>query len=252
MSFSRNVRRFLSLDKFARQKPNSDGSISINDRKIINSYTSDPDFPFLVSFSRTGSHWLRMVMELYFEKPSLVRIFYFKGSRDFTCYHTHDLDLKLIRENVIYLYRDPIDVVYSQLCYYKQDVDDREIRNYWANLYARHLVKWLYEEQFTRKKTIITYEGMVCDMSNEINKICLHLGEHFIQSKLDDVLEKVSKDRLKEKTKHDPQVVNLSSDYRDKRIEFCENYGRSIVDEMVSIDRRLENVFHNKKYGFTE
>ena len=104
---------------------NPDGSVSVDDPEVIKSFTDNPDFPYLVSFSRTGSHWLRMIMELYFEKPSLVRAFYFKDANDFTCYHTHDMDLELRRENVIYLYRNPVETVYSQLCYYKEDPDDR-------------------------------------------------------------------------------------------------------------------------------
>ena len=48
-------------------------------------------------------------MELYLEKPSLVRAFYYKDASDFTCYHTHDMDLQLRRQNVIYLYHDPVE-----------------------------------------------------------------------------------------------------------------------------------------------
>ena len=68
-------------------KNTNSNSYRVN-QKIVNKFISDPDFPFLVSFSRTGSHWLRNIMELYFEKPSLVRAFYYKNAKDFTCYHT--------------------------------------------------------------------------------------------------------------------------------------------------------------------
>ena len=123
---------------------NSDASFKITDKKLVSSFTDDPEFPFLVSFPRTGSHWLRLLMELYFEKPALVRAFYYKDAMDFTCYHHHDENLELSgRKNVIYLYRNPVDTVYSQLCYYNQKIDDEARIQEWSNLYGRLLKKWL-------------------------------------------------------------------------------------------------------------
>ncbi len=218
-------------------------SVSINDPEVIRAFTNNPDFPYLVSFSRTGSHWLRMIMELYFEKPSLVRAFYFKDATDFTCYHTHDMDLELSRENVIYLYRNPVETIYSQLCYYKQNPDDGESRKYWTNLYARHLSKWLVHDDFTKKKAVITYEGLKSDMHAEIRKICAHFGKEFDPARLELVLPQVSKDKLKKKTKHDQQVVNLTDAYRDARNVFRNKYGNLIFDGLYSIEPALEKVF---------
>ena len=219
---------------------NADGSTSIDDPEAIKSFTDNPDFPYLVSFSRTGSHWLRMIMELYFEKPSLVRAFYFKDADNFTCYHTHDMDLELKRENVIYLYRNPVETVYSQLCYYKEDPDNEERRRHWTNLYARHLAKWLVREDFTRKKTVITYEGMKADMAHEFAKICLHFGEKLDAHKLAAVLEKVSKVELKKKTAHDEQVVNLSAEYQTSRKTFADKYSNQIYSEIYSCEPELQ------------
>ena len=84
--------------------------LEVVDKLFLAKVLSDPDFPFLISFPRTGSHWLRMLMELYFEQPSLVRVFYYKDNDNYLCYHHHDEDLKLVdKKNVIYLYRDPVD-----------------------------------------------------------------------------------------------------------------------------------------------
>jgi hypothetical protein len=234
------------LNKIISPVMNADGSAAINDLDVIKSFTGKPDFPYLVSFSRTGSHWLRMIMELYFEKPSLVRAFYFKDATDFTCYHTHDMDLQLHRENVIYLYRDPVETVYSQLCYYKEDPVDEERRRHWTNLYARHLAKWLVQEDFTRKKTVITYKGMKSDMAHEFAKVCRHFGEELNIRKLEAVLEKVSKAELKKKTIHDEQVVNLSSSYQDGRKLFETKYGSVIFDEIFATDHRLANFFPDR------
>lgn len=222
---------------------NSDVSVSIDDPKIIKTFTENPDFPYLVSFPRTGSHWLRMIMELYFEKPSLMRAFYSKDASDFTCYHTHDMDLNLRRENVLYLFRNPVETVYSQLCYYRENPDDQDRRQHWTNLYARHLSKWVVHDDFTKKKTVITYEGMKLDMHAEIKKICEHFGKDFNPTRLESVRTEVSKDKLKKKTKHDQQVVNLTDSYQNEREAFKKIYGNLIFDDLYSTDRDLEKIF---------
>ena len=70
------------------------GSVRVA-QDVVDAFVADPENTFLVSFPRTGSHWLRMLMELYFQRPSLVRVFYFNERADYMCYHTHDLDLVL-------------------------------------------------------------------------------------------------------------------------------------------------------------
>jgi hypothetical protein len=229
------------LKKIISRVMNADGSASIDDPEVIKSFTDNTDFPYLVSFSRTGSHWLRMIMELYFEKPSLVRAFYFKDANDFTCYHTHDMDLELKRENVIYLYRNPVETVYSQLSYYKEDPDNVERRSHWTNLYARHLAKWLVHDDFTKKKTIITYEGMKSNMADEFAKVCRHFGKEPDLRKLESVLEKTSKGELKKKTAHDQQVVNLSAEYQLSRTAFADRYSEQIFSEIYSCDPELKH-----------
>ncbi len=222
---------------------NPDSSVSIDDQKIINSFTDKTDFPYLVSFSRTGSHWLRMIMELYFKRPSLVRTFYFNNASDFTCYHTHDIDLKLRRDSVLYLYRNPVETVYSQLCYYNENTGDQERRQHWTNLYARHLSKWLVHDDFTREKTVITYEGMRKNIADEFTKVCKHLREEFDLRQLESALEKVSKGELKKKTAHDRQVVNLSAEYQKGRTVFIDRYSSQIFSETYSCDPELKNWF---------
>ena len=228
------------LNKFIKHILNPDGSVSIDDPEVIRLFTDNPDFPYLVSFSRTGSHWLRMIMELYFEKPSLVRAFYYKDATDFTCYHTHDMDLQLRRENVIYLYRNPVETVYSQLGYYKESPEDEERRWYWTDLYARHLAKWLVHEDFTKKKTVITYEGMKADMEQEFGKVCRHFGRDMNVAKLKSVLDKTSKEELKKKTAHDRQGVNLTNKYQDDRKVFNEKYAEEIYSQIYLCEPELQ------------
>lgn len=196
-----------------------EGSYRYSDA-IVERLTQNPDFPFFVSFPRTGSHWLRMLMELYFERPSLVRAFYYFDATDFTCYHRHDEDLTVERKSVLYLYREPVETIYSQMSFYKEQLNDRKRIVYWAELYGRHMDKWLYKEKFTTKKTILTYEGLRKNLSTEFEKICQHLKSPFDPQKLATVEQSVTKEKLKKKTTHDPRVLNLSTEYESQREVF--------------------------------
>lgn len=196
------------------------GSVAVTDSSVIEQFVKREANTFLVSFPRTGSHWLRMIMELYFKRPSLVRIFYFPEITDYLTLHTHDKDLSVERKNVIYLYRDPVETVYSQLNYYNENINDQSRIIYWADQYGRHLDKWLYAESFTKKKTILTYGGMKHNMEDEFRKITDHFGEDLNRNMLLDSVAMITKQEVKKKTSHDQQVVQLSSDYEDLRDNF--------------------------------
>lgn len=218
-------------------------SIEIN-KNLVNQFVSDPFFPRLISFPRTGSHWLRMLMELYFEKPSLVRAFYYKDAVSFTCYHRHDEDLSVNNiKNVIYLFRNPVDTVFSQINYYKESVSDIERVKYWADLYAKHLTKWLIEEDFTKVKTVIRYENLKQDAKGEFMKICAHFNEKLDETRFSNVLKDVSKEELKRKTNHDQQVVNLSSNYKEGRVEFRNSNFDLIYRRTLNVNSKLKECF---------
>ncbi len=140
-----------------------------------------------------------MLMELYFERPGLVRIFFYEHAKSFTCLHTHDLALDVERNNVIYLYREPVDTVFSQLSYHKENINDPIRIQYWAELYGKHLNKWLFEEKFTSKKTIITYEGLKTGLKGEFRKICGFFKTDLDTKRLTAAADQVSKDILKKK-----------------------------------------------------
>jgi hypothetical protein len=134
--------------------------------------------------------------------------------------HTHDLELDVVRSDVIYLYRDPVDTVYSQLRYHREDSTNGARIAYWSDLYGRHLDKWLHEESFTERKTVVTYEGLKADIVGEFSKLCKHFGVTLDAERLQVVAEHVTKKRVKEKTDHDEQVVDLAEDHNVRRSRF--------------------------------
>jgi hypothetical protein len=220
-----------------------EGSIAVTEEAFVRRFTDNPDFPYLISFPRTGSHWLRMLMELYFEKPSLVRAFYYKNPEDFTCYHWHDEDLRLRRRNVIYLYRHPVATIYSQLSYYKEDHNDPARIAYWSTLYGQHLKKWLMTDNFTTKKTVVTYEGLKTRLSGAFENICLHFGVPFDETKLLAVNDQVTKANLKRKTNHDIQVVDLSRSYELGRQVFQDKHTGFVMQIVLAQHKALSSLF---------
>ena len=219
----------------------------VAEQRLIDAFAANPDNPYLVSFPRAGSHWLRMVLELYFERPTLVRAFYYPGRTDYLLLHTHDIDLNVERRDVIYLYRDPVDTVYSQLSYHQEDFHDEARIRHWSDLYGRHLDKWLCQERFTTHKTILTYEGLQNNLVGEFVKVTTHLGETLDQARLDRVASQVTKEEVKRKTAHDPQVMQLSDQYQVTRELFREKYG-DLVWQLVTEGRpHLTTYFADQK-----
>jgi hypothetical protein len=220
------IRDLLGINGLRKTPVLEKRSVAIKDNDVIESFRADLDNTFLVSFPRTGSHWLRMLMELYFERPSLVRVFYYPERIDYLTLHTHDLDLDVERSHVIYLYRDPVDTVYSQLQYHQEDVNDRERIGHWADLYGRQLDKWLHQETFTKRKTVLRYEGLKRDIIEEFRKVCKHFDTTLDVERIKVAADRVSKERVKEKTRHDPRVMNLTQTYEEQRRQFHAEHGQ--------------------------
>ncbi len=202
------------------ERSGREGSFQVTDLTVIDAFNSNESNTYLVSFPRTGSHWLRMIMELYFERPSLVRVFYYPERSDYLTLHTHDMDLTVTRKDVIYLYRDPVETIYSQLNYLKESCDDPQRIVYWSDLYGKHLDKWLYRETFTRHKTILSYEGLKRDMVTEFAKVTGHFKTRIDAIRLGKIAAQITKEEVKRKTKHDQQVIKLEARYGMQREEF--------------------------------
>lgn len=224
----RRVRDLFSISK------QPVGSLRV-DQQRVKQFDSNPDNPFLVSFPRTGSHWLRMMIELYFERPTLVRNFYFPDKTDFLLRHHHDKHLDVQRRNVLYLYREPVATIYSQLRYEQDPLDDRDRIAHWSDLYGQHLDKWLVQESFTTHKTILTYEGLKNDLVSEFAKVTAHFGQTLDAERLQRASAQITKDEVKSKTGHDRQVVTLDDRYTMTREAFREQWAAYV----------RENVFQN-------
>jgi len=195
----------------------------------IRQFVSNPKNVFLISFPRTGSHWLRMIMELYFDRPTLTRIFYKHNNRDYLLMHDHDIQFQIQRENVIYLYREPVNTVFSQLNYYREDENNPERIKYWAEEYGKHLSKWLSEEKFTSNKIAIRYEELRGNAVGVLEKLARYYNVPFDEARAQEAVSQVSRQTVKLKTEwHNPRVQDVSSDYEQRRERFQEKYAQLV------------------------
>ena len=197
--------------------------------KVIRTFLDNEDNPLLISFPRTGSHWLRMLMELYFDSPLLTRSFFSHEHDHYLLLHDHDLNLSVTAKQVVYLYRNPIDTIFSQMNYHRENLDAHNRIAFWTDRYIAHLSKWLYHDSFTKHKIVLRYEDLIENPVNIIKRLSCFFHLPFDVKRAEQTVRMVDKKLVKSKTsKHDPQVQKVSHDYELKRSDFHKNASQHI------------------------
>lgn len=200
----------------------------VYDSRVVDEYLKSPDSMALVSFPRTGSHWLCMMLEVYFERPCLVRTFFFPRGDSFLLYHTHDMYLDFVHPRVIYLWRSPVDTIYSQLRYEGEPINEESVVR-WTQRYAEHLLKWVLTESFTKEKLIVMYDRILQNPLEEIGKVIRFLGGAPILEKIEEICATFDKSVTAKKVVHDPKVIDISKQYKEEKERFKKEYA-SIVE----------------------
>lgn len=198
-------------------------SEGIFDPAVIEEFAQNPDNTYLVSFPRTGSHWLRALIELGLGKPTLTRVLYLIGRTDYVLLHDHDDDMVLRRRDVIYLYRDPVETVFSQMSYREDAIDDEAVFHC-TEAYGRHLERWILQDTWTTRKTFVTYEGLQTDVLSEMTKVANHLGLPANPVKIARAARRATRQNIAERSAWNPKVIRLSPDYEILRRQFRERY----------------------------
>ena len=171
-----------------------------------------------------------MLCELYFDRPILVRSFFRHRNREYLLWHTHDMNLDIERPSVIYLYRDPVPTIFSQLAYHRQSPDDTDAVVHWARLYGQHLANWLVSESFTRQKTTLRYEALSKDAPEAFGRVCEHLGQPFDAEHFAGVQERVTPELVSRKTRqHDGRVIRRGRHYVARRRAFRDRFGERVL-----------------------
>jgi hypothetical protein len=196
-------------------------------------------------------------MELYFDRPCLRdrrATFLDRERSDWFWFHDHDLDLMLEHPDVLYIYRDPVDTIYSYLEYRFKG----SRRKSWvgrllqmrdgaitpakvdelAGEYRRHLEKWLLPPRAAR--TAVRYESLVRSSMEEFSRICRYFGQPLDEKRARLAFERANKESLIEvavkKVALSPTLAtNL---YAQMRREFREMYGERICHSVVTLPLR--------------
>lgn len=218
-----------------------------------NEWKNIEKYPLFISFPRTGAHWINAVMELYFDRPRLpqLRATLLDSTRDdWMWFHDHDTIAydKLYVENqeALYLYRDPIDTVYSYIIYQFNkgesitSIDSKRLDDLvpaCTQHYKKHLQKWL------SAKTVVKHENFKIDRSSEFKKICDHFGAEFDEDKVSRCFDLVTPQALTEVRKEYTTLSDfmLSGQYKKDRAVFKENYGDKI--ESIVLAKDLKEYF---------
>ncbi|MDX2114041.1 MAG: hypothetical protein SFZ24_00290 [Planctomycetota bacterium] len=189
--------------------------------------------PYLVSYPRTGSHWIRCFLELYFDRPLLTRSFYEHASTDYLLHHTHDLEDEIRdRRDVIYLYRGVTSTVFSQLTYHMKDkaVDAplAEVLRV-AEEYRRSLRKWLLREDVAARKHVIAYEWLLDRPLPTLRGVIDFLGGSPDDDAIMRIWPTITHGSIKERTTHDPRVISADNDTHLRRELFRYRWGRQVI-----------------------
>ena len=198
----------------------------------------NPDLPLLVSYPRTGSHWIRMIIEHYLQKPCLPRGFVLDSATSFWANHEHDKELILRNPlgKVLYLYRNPIDVVYSEMMYERGNFDSSV--DYYSSTYYKHLDRWLNTTSDIREIHYITYEDLCRNSRAAIEGVLKFLNFPLDEACLAESINFTTKSRVKKSVSHDPKALREDSNYQAKRKEFGHRYGDLISQKFKYLYER--------------
>jgi hypothetical protein len=202
----------------------------------MNSY--DPrmeNLPLLISYPRSGSHWLNGLMELYFDRPRLRQgpASWFPNRHDFMWFHDHDIhsDLKIGHDKVMYLIRDPKDVIFSLLKAEHNEITNVLVVEQIARL-QRHYHKYLNIPSCN----VISYHNMKLVPHEEFTKVTSWLDQAYVPIALDRALQMVSKSKVIDKAvdKRYFHKGMLSSSYEDERKQFKDAFGDMINTSLLN------------------
>ncbi len=229
-------------------------------KKYINSITESYEplmnqMPIFVSFKRTGTHFLMFLMAEYYDRLGLFagmdKLEFSNNYNKFLWFHIHDIHCSFpIFNKVLYLYRNPIDVIASSTYIERNNKvnkghSKREIISVLSHLYKKHLEKYLID--YPNEVTLIRYEKLLSNGYDEFKKVCQFFNTDIDKSKFEKVYEKGTKEavikKLLKKSGKNQYYDNflLSQYYKNYKINFKKRYS-SIVNDIVFKNEKINEV----------
>ena len=204
----------------------------------------DPTIPQLVSYPRTGSHWIRLVLEQYLDKYCLPTTFFDCDKPDYWGYHLHD---RIVGEGVegitsdfdkvIYLYRNPVDTIFSQLMYDEKEYNDVPYIEEIMDEYYDHLERWLLDNDDIKDIIFVKYEEIKSDPVGVFSKILTFLGYKVNKKRIAEICKKTTI-KSREKTGFSDSIINkdhFNGKYAIKKKQFEKRYKKYILSEFLPV-----------------
>ena len=180
--------------------------------------------PVLISYPRTGSHFLNGIVGLYSKRPRLreLAVQWTKSNKNFLYFHDHDLELeidykKLGHHKILYLYRkSEIDTIFSYFQYHLRTENRFKLfilfKSFYFSKKSKEFVKNILFDYRKHKNTyfsflkddqIVCYEKFCDDNQkyNEFKKVCKVFDIKYNKTKFDKVLLNVTKKSSLQKIK---------------------------------------------------
>lgn len=212
-------------------------------QEIDKEWLGDTENPVLISYPRSGRYWLIFMMEAYFKRLCNYFPSPYVEDNSRMILPWHDLDLISKPKNLIYLYReDVISVIFSWLSLgaflekgapdfhaTNKDVEERTLQ------YARHLERYLFEDNFSEKKLVISYNGLINDGAFYFNKICEFFNVPFDLDRYSNIEREFNRKRVGElNDRIGLGAVITTSEYETKRRNFHKEFGSTIKEIFYS------------------
>ena len=194
----------------------------------------------VVGFYRTGTHWLCMLIQEYFGHPVEGRAFfehYQVLQSPAWGFIDHDIRGDFVPPHqAVYIYRDPVDVIFSLSRTYKGwEPTPATVREN-AELYGVQLGRWL-TPGYTEHVAVVRYERM----REDFPRVCLLVHREFDASRFDRVFAIATKERVTQSRGQSPWLARPDSDleYAQARAGFRSEYAGLVWDTVLAERRWL-------------
>lgn len=200
----------------------------------MNDTNFDTSFTQLVSYPRTGSHYVRIVIEDCTGYPCAPTSFLGNEGVKPWGFHLHDRivgkgDEGVVSgfDKVIYLYRNPVDTIFSHIKY--QGTED------WISIaseYKMHLLRWLHNHSDCKSVLVKNYDDILRNPVRHFNDILNYINFEVDKNRLSTAIGRTTIGRVKALTdKIDNKVVS------DSHFD-----GKYVIDKSVFISNHGEEI----------
>lgn len=202
--------------------------------------SANPDAVAVVGFYRTGTHWLCRLIQEYFGRLIVNRGRNFGAAMPPWGFFHHDALRRMgAPRQVVYLYRDPVDTMFS----WSQMLDTWEYT--WDNIrsgaeeYGKHLAHWL-APGYAGRLAAVRYECM----REDFPRICLLVDQEVDGGRLDYVLTRAAEERRMTTREHNRKwVFPLGPEYASARAGFRSEHTAFVWETVLAGREWLRSYF---------